>query len=160
MRNSSMTLMAGAFVPERQIPSEQRDRLSPGEREGGKCAEGAVTASLSRMTQMSWPEPPNLQEPLNVPACPHTTKDPSSSLPPTSLSWSIWRGSGQEGALRQPSLMSAPDWHHLITLSQQTGEGLGLTLAPRAEKQRREARDTQGHTAEGRSPPGQPSPCS
>lgn len=69
---------------------------------------------------------------------------------------SVWAGR----ALMQPSTMSAPDWHLLIALSQQTGEAVGLTLAPRAERQRREARNTQGPTEEGISPPGQPSPCS
>lgn len=95
-----MTLMAGAFVPERQIPSEQRDRLSPGEREGGKCTEGAVTASLSRMTQMSWPEPPNLREPLNVPACPHQGpfKLPASHIFVLVELERVWAGRGTEAA--------------------------------------------------------------
>lgn len=57
-----MTLMAVAFVPERQIPSEQGDCLSPGERGGVKGTAEAVAASLSRMIQMSWPDPQGASE--------------------------------------------------------------------------------------------------
>lgn len=58
-----------------------------------------------------------------------------------------------------PSIVSALDWRPVVSVSQQTGKARSLALGPRAEKQQAQSdQGHQGHTAKGRSPPGQPSP--
>lgn len=124
--------MTGAFVPERQMTSAQGDCLCPERGQG--WTHRAVTAFPPGMTP-----PMALRAPAST-----TTKDPS-HVPPRPCCG----GCGWEGALTQPRFV--------LNADSELEERWAWHLRPEQRSTRfREARDTQGHTAEGRSPPSQP----
>lgn len=140
--------LKGKYLPAWGLPVPRKG-------EGAGRPGGAVKSPLSRMTQVSQPGPHLVCE---SPTSPAATEDPLSV--PLPMSWRAWTVSAWAGgALTHPSIVSALDWRPVVSVSQQTGKARSLALGPRAEKQQAQyGQGHQGHTAKGRSPPGQPSP--
>lgn len=126
MRNSSHDPHDWPFVPERQMPSIQRDWPLP--RRGGRAGRTEPPCSPS------WRTPPMA---LRAPAS-TTTKDPP-RVPRHPCSG----GFGWGGALAQPHVVLDTDWRPLVTGTANrrgTGPGIG-------------AQSREGHTAEGEAHP-------
>lgn len=162
MRNSSLDPPGWGPCPQKANTCHARTActLRRGER-GTGCARGAVITSLSGMTQTSRPGPQMTSESTNL----STHHQRPFTCPLTFMSWGggFWRvfAGVKGGTDAAPQHRASPRLTSSHGTSQQTGQTRSLALAPNTEKQQaREARDGQGHRAEGRGRPGQSSPRS